>query len=76
MLAHAPERLHDEISADYNDMMYATTCEEVEARRKAFICKWRLKHRAVADSLLDRQRDSESGARKRSDPAGRRHDHG
>ena len=51
LLAHAPERLHDEISADYNDMMYAATREEVEARRKAFIRKWRLKHRAVADSL-------------------------
>ena len=25
--------------------------EEIEARRKAFIRKWRLKHRAVADSL-------------------------
>jgi hypothetical protein len=23
--AHAPERLHDEITADYNDMIYATT---------------------------------------------------
>jgi transposase-like protein len=53
LLAHAPERLHDEISADYNDMMYAATREEVEARRKAFIRKWRLKHRAVADSLQE-----------------------
>jgi transposase-like protein len=51
LLAHAPERLHEEISADYNDMIYAATREEVEARRKAFIRKWRLKHRAVADSL-------------------------
>jgi putative transposase len=51
LLAHAPERLHDEISADYNDMIYAATREEVEARRKAFIRKWRLKHRPVADSL-------------------------
>ena len=51
LLAHAPERLHDEITADYNDMIYATTREEIEARRKAFIRKWRLKHRAVADSL-------------------------
>jgi transposase-like protein len=51
LLAHAPERLHDEITADYNDMIYATTPEEIEARRKAFIRKWRLKHRAVADSL-------------------------
>ena len=51
LFAHAPERLHDEITADYNDMIYATTPEEIEIRRKAFIRKWRLKHRAVADSL-------------------------
>jgi putative transposase len=51
LLAHAPERLHDEITADYNDMIYATAPEEIAARRKAFIRKWRLKHRAVADSL-------------------------
>ena len=51
LLAHAPERLHEEITADYNDMIYAATCEEIAARRKAFIRKWRLKHRAVADSL-------------------------
>jgi putative transposase len=51
LLAHAPERLHDEITADYNDMIYAATREEIEARRKAFVRKWRLKHRAVADSL-------------------------
>jgi len=53
LLAHAPERLHAEISADYNDMIYAGTREEVERRRKAFIRKWRLKHRAVADSLQE-----------------------
>ena len=51
LFAHAPERLHDEITADYNDMIYAATREEIDARRKAFIRKWRLKHRAVADSL-------------------------
>ena len=51
LLAHAPDRLHEEITADYNDMIYAATREEIEARRKAFIRKWRLKHRAVADSL-------------------------
>jgi putative transposase len=51
LLAHAPERLHEEITADYNDMIYATTREEMETRRKAFIRKWRLKHHAVADSL-------------------------
>src|SRR5579862_1111099 len=53
LLAHAPERLHDEITADYNDMIYAATRERLFARRKAFIRKWRLKHRAVADSLQE-----------------------
>jgi putative transposase len=51
LLAHAPERLHDEVTADYTDMIYAATPEEIEARRKAFIRKWRVKHRAVAQSL-------------------------
>ena len=51
LLAHAPERLHEEISADYNAMIYAATREEVERQRKAFIRKWRLKRRPVADSL-------------------------
>ena len=53
LLASAPERLHEEIGADYNDMIYAATPEEIEARRKAFIRKWRLKHRGVADSLAE-----------------------
>jgi putative transposase len=35
LFAHAPERLHDEITADYNDMIYATTPEEIEARFEA-----------------------------------------
>ena len=51
LLAHAPQRLHEEITADYNDMIYAATPEEIAARRKTFLRKWRLKHRAVADSL-------------------------
>ena len=51
LLAHAPERLHDEISADYKDMIYAESAKEIEARRKAFLRKWRLKCQAVADSL-------------------------
>jgi putative transposase len=51
LLAHAPERLHEEISADYTDMIYAETAKEIETRRKAFLHKWRLKCRAVADSL-------------------------
>ena len=51
LLAHAPERLHEEISNDYNEMIYASTAKEIETRRKVFIRKWRLKCRAVADSL-------------------------
>jgi putative transposase len=51
LLAHAPERLHEEISADYTDMIYAATAEDLAERRKAFLRKWRLRHRAVADSL-------------------------
>jgi putative transposase len=51
LLAHAPDRLHEEISADYNDMIYAASAREIEAKRKAFLRKWRLKCRAVADSL-------------------------
>jgi transposase-like protein len=51
LLAHAPERLQEEITNDYNDMIYAATPEEIATRRKAFLRKWRLKHSAVADSL-------------------------
>src|SRR5881227_573014 len=51
LLAHAPEALHEEISADYTDMIYANSAKEIEARRRAFLRKWRLKCRAVADSL-------------------------
>ena len=51
LLAHAPERLPEEVTADYTDMIYAATPKEIETRRKAFIRKWRLKYRAVADCL-------------------------
>jgi putative transposase len=51
LLAHAPQRLHEEITDDYNEMIYAETPEEIEKHRKAFIRKWRHKHQAVANSL-------------------------
>ena len=51
LLAHAPEALHDEVSADYTDMIYAATAKEVETRRRAFLRKWRLRCPAVAASL-------------------------
>jgi transposase-like protein len=53
LLAHAPERLREEITADYNEMMYATSREEILERRKAFIRKWRTKHWAVVNSLQE-----------------------
>jgi hypothetical protein len=35
LLAHAPERMREEITADYNDMIYAATREEIETRRRS-----------------------------------------
>jgi putative transposase len=51
LLAHAPQRLHEEVSADYTDMIYADSLAEIEERRRAFVRKWRLRCKAVADSL-------------------------
>ena len=51
LLAHAPKHMHEELGNDYRDMIYADTAAEVEKRRKAFLRKWRLKCRAVAESL-------------------------
>lgn len=51
LLAHAPEKLHEEITADYTDMIYAKTAKEVLNKRRLFLAKWRLKHRPVAVSL-------------------------
>jgi transposase-like protein len=51
LLGHAPKSLHDELTEDYRDMVYAGTKAEIEQRRKAFLRKWRLKCKAVAESL-------------------------
>jgi len=51
LIAHAPKRLAEEVASDFSDMIYARDAKEVATRRKAFIRKWRLKCRAVADSL-------------------------
>lgn len=51
LLAHAPDMLHEEVSADYADMIYAETAKEAQAKRKAFLRKWRLRCPAVATSL-------------------------
>jgi hypothetical protein len=51
LLAHAPKHLPDELTEDHRDMIYADTAAGIETRRKAFLREWRLKCRAVADSL-------------------------
>ena len=51
LLAHAPDVLHEEITADYTDMIYADTPKAVQERRRAFLRKWRLRCPAVATSL-------------------------
>jgi transposase-like protein len=51
LLGHAPKHMHDELTEDYRDMIHADTAAEIETRRKAFLRKWHLKCRAVADSL-------------------------
>ena len=51
LLAHAPDALHEEVTADYTDMIYAGTAKEAQTRHKAFLRKWRLRCPAVATSL-------------------------
>jgi putative transposase len=51
LLAHAPKHLHDAIKAEFNDMTHGKTAAEVRARRNAFLARWKLRCRAVADSL-------------------------
>lgn len=53
LMAHAPTRMHDELTEDYRDMIYAGTAAEIETKRKAFLRKWRLKCQAVATSLQE-----------------------
>ena len=51
LLAHAPQAPHEEVSADYTDMIYEATSKEVETRRRAFLRKWRLRCPVVDVSL-------------------------
>ena len=37
LLGHAPKHMHDELSEDYRDMIYADTAADIEKRRKAFL---------------------------------------
>jgi hypothetical protein len=47
----ADAALHEEITAEYTDMIYAATAQDIAQRRRAFLRKWRLRCPAVAASL-------------------------
>ena len=51
LLAHAPKHLHEEIKAEFNDMVHAKTAAAGQAKRKTFLAKWKLRCRPVAASL-------------------------
>jgi transposase len=63
LLAHAPDSLHDEISADYNDMIYAKTAKEIVSVALAPPCDNGLKFAAVSWMVadIDSQEASEVG---------------
>jgi transposase-like protein len=51
LLAHAPKHLHEEVKADFTDMVHAKTKAAVLAKRIAFLAKWKIRCRPVANSL-------------------------
>jgi putative transposase len=51
LLAHAPSTCTPRSRPSSNDMIQARTAEEVLGKRKVFLARWRLRCRAVADSL-------------------------
>ena len=53
LLANVPKTLQHKLTEDCRDMTYADTGTEIEPRRNAFLRKWCLKCRAVADCLKD-----------------------
>lgn len=46
-----PRSKHDEVTADYNDIIYAASSTEVIRRRRLFLAKWLVKCSGLADSL-------------------------
>lgn len=51
LLAKAPAHLREELAEDYRRMVYAETREAVEHARAGFLRKWRLRCKAVMNSL-------------------------
>ena len=50
-LGHAPKHLHEEVKADFTDMMHAKTKAAMLAKRIAFLAKWKIRCRSLANSL-------------------------
>ncbi len=51
LLGHAPKHMHDELTEDNRDMIYAEKPAEIATCHKVFLRKWRLKRKTVADSF-------------------------
>ena len=51
LIAHAPKKLHEELTAKYSAIIYADTAALVPARRQAFLRQWRPSSPGVARSL-------------------------
>lgn len=51
LASKAPAAVREELAEDYRRMVYGETREEVEAARAAFLKKWRLRCKAVVESL-------------------------
>ncbi len=51
LLAKAPAHLREELTEDYRRMVYPDSGEAVERARASFLCKWRLRCKAVVSSL-------------------------
>ena len=51
LLAAAPEPLHEELKADYRELMYAPSVEEAQSLRSQFVAKWKSKCPQVAKSF-------------------------
>jgi transposase-like protein len=51
LLAKAPAHLREELAEDYRRMVYADSCEAVQHARASFLRKWRLRCKAVVNSL-------------------------
>lgn len=53
LLSHAPDRLHEDIRADFHAIVYAEGLSEAQAAYERFLRKWSKLHESVARSLRE-----------------------